>query len=143
MPSAHDLQQYGVLLLRVALGVMFFAHGFVLKFWTIGMDGSARFFAALGFPGWLAYPTTAAETIGGVMLVLGIQTRWVALALLPVVLGALWVHSGNGWLFEAQHGGWEFPLYLVVLCIAQALLGDGAGALSPSCTPFWRSSTRK
>ena len=73
------------------------------------------------------------------MLVLGIQTRWVALALLPVVLGALWVHSGNGWLFEAQHGGWEFPLYLVVLCVAQAMLGAGAGALWPS----WPRGVRK
>ncbi|MGE0563222.1 MAG: DoxX family protein [Pseudolabrys sp.] len=132
MPDGERLQQLGILLLRTALGVMFFAHGFILKFWTIGMEGTVRFFGVLGFPGWLAYPTAVAETVGGVMLVLGIQTRWVALALLPVVLGALWVHSGNGWLFEAKHGGWEFPLYLVVLCIAQAMLGDGAHALSPS-----------
>jgi len=134
MPTADRLHPWGVLLLRVALGVMFFAHGFILKFWTIGMEGSVRFFAALGFPGWFAYPTTLAETVGGVMLVLGIQTRWVSLALLPVALGALWVHSGNGWLFEAPHGGWEFPAYLVVLCIAQAMLGDGVCAL-------WRSYT--
>jgi putative oxidoreductase len=135
MMAADRLQQLGILLLRVALGVMFIAHGFVLKFWIIGPEGSARFFSVLGFPGWLAYPTMATETVGGVMLVLGIQARWVALALTPVVLGALWVHSGNGWLFEATHGGWEFPLYLVVLCVAQAMLGDGACAL-------WRSSTR-
>ena len=133
--SAGRLQQSGILLLRVALGVMFLAHGFILKIWTIGPQGSAQFFAALGFPGWLAYPTMAAETIGGIMLVLGIQTRWVALALTPVVLGAFWVHSGNGWLFEARHGGWEFPLYLVVLCLAQAMLGDGACALSRSWVP--------
>lgn len=132
MPMDDRLQEWGVFLLRVSLGVMFFAHGFILKFWTIGMEGSVAFFAALGFPGWLAYPTTAAETIGGIMLVLGVQARWVALALVTVVLGALWVHSGNGWLFEAPHGGWEFPLYLVVLCVAQGLLGDSACALSRS-----------
>ena len=135
MQNAGRLQQFGILLLRLALGVMFFAHGFILKFWTIGMEGTVRFFAVLGFPGWLAWLTAIAETVGGIMLVLGIQTRWVALALLPVTLGALWVHSGNGWLFESRHGGWEFPLYLVVLCIAQAMLGDGAGALSRSTGP--------
>ena len=54
------------------------------------------------------------------MLILGVQTRWVALALSPILLGAIRVHSGNGWLFASPDGGWEYPLYLFVLCIAQA-----------------------
>jgi hypothetical protein len=45
------------------------------------------------------------------------------------------VHSGNGWLFASPNGGWEYPLYLFVLCIAQAMLGDGAYALSQSWWP--------
>jgi putative oxidoreductase len=63
---------------------------------------------------------------------LGIQTRWVALALSPILIGAIWAHAGNGWLFASTDGGWEYPLYLFVLCIAQAFLGDGAYALAPS-----------
>ena len=64
---------------------------------------------------------------------LGVQARWVALLLSPFLLGALAaVHSANGWVFTAPGGGWEYPAYLFVLCVAQALLGDGAGALWPS-----------
>ena len=51
-------------------------------------------------------------------------------ALLPVLAGALWVHSGNGWVFSSANGGWEYPLYLIVLLAAQVLLGEGAFALS-------------
>jgi putative oxidoreductase len=123
---------YAALLLRVSLGVMFIAHSLVLKGMTFGLAGTAQYFESLGLPAFLAYATFFAELIGGVMLVLGVQSRWVALALLPVLFGAAWVHIGNGWVFSAQGGGWEYPLYLIVLSVAQALLGDGAYALKPS-----------
>jgi putative oxidoreductase len=54
---------------------------------------------AEGFP---AESFPSMEAVGGVLLVLGIQTRAVALALIPVLMGALWVHSGNGWEFSCQ-----------------------------------------
>ncbi len=123
---------YGALLLRVSLGIMYIAHSVMLKWMTFGLAGTAQYFESLGLPAFLAYATFFAELIGGVLLVLGIQSRWVALALLPVLLGAAWVHSGNGWVFSAQGGGWEYPVYLIVLSVAQALLGDGAYSLSPS-----------
>lgn len=56
-------------------------------------------------PNWSAYATTVAAALGGLLLVLGIQTRWVALALAPILAGAIWVHSGNGWLFASTDGG--------------------------------------
>jgi putative oxidoreductase len=92
--------------------------------------GTVQFFESLGLPGWTAYATVLAEAIGGGLLILGVGSRYVALALTPILLGALWVHAGNGWTFSAANGGWEYPLYLIVLSIAQALLGDGAYALS-------------
>ena len=94
--------------------------------------GTAKFFVSIGLPAWLAYATFLAEALGGILLILGIQTRWVALALSPILIGATWAHAGNGWLFASENGGWEYPLYLFVLCIAQAMLGDGAYALAPS-----------
>lgn len=128
-----DLTDYGVTLLRVSLGVMYLAHSVVLKLLTFGLAGTAGYFTSIGLPGWLAYLTFAAEAAGGIMLVLGIQARWVALALIPALAGAIiWAHGANGWVFTAPGGGWEYPLYLIVLSIAQALLGDGRYALSPS-----------
>ena len=116
-------------LLRISLGVMYLTHGLVLKVGTYGMAGTVGFFESIGLPGWTAWATVIAEIVGGVLLLLGIGSRWVALALLPILLGALWVHAGNGWVFSNANGGWEYPLYLIVLSVAQALLGDGAYAL--------------
>ena len=128
----------GVTLLRVSLGTLFLAHSVVLKLLTFTLPGTAAFFESQGLPGWLAYVTFAAEAVGGLALVVGIQARWVALLLSPFLLGALvTVHWANGWVFTAPGGGWEYPAYLFVLCVAQALLGDGAWALSPS-TPLGR-----
>lgn len=131
------LAPYGVLLLRVTLGVMFLAHSLVLKLVMMSLSGNAAFFAAQGFPEWLGYAVFWAEVIGGFALVLGIQARWAALALSPILIGAVWVHSGNGWVFLAENGGWEYPLYLTVATIAQAMLGDGPCALSPSRWPLY------
>jgi putative oxidoreductase len=117
-------------LLRVSLGVMYLTHALVLKVGTFGMAGTVAFFESIGLPGWTAWATVIAEVAGGALLVLGIGSRYVALALSPILLGAIWVHAGNGWVFSAPNGGWEYPLYLLVLSLVQALVGDGAYALS-------------
>lgn len=120
---------YGTALLRISFGVMLFAHGFVLKYMTFGLAGTAGFFESIGFPGWTAYLVFFGETFGGLALILGIGTRWVSLATLPILIGALTVHTGAGWVFSNEGGGWEYPLYLVVLAVAQFLLGAGAFSL--------------
>lgn len=116
-------------ILRVALGVMFLAHSVILKLFIYGLPGTAQFFETIGLPGWLAYVVFFLELTGGILLVLGVQVRWVALVLLPILLGATWAHSSNGWMFGYTNGGWEYPLYLAVLAFVQALLGEGAYAL--------------
>jgi putative oxidoreductase len=118
------------LLLRLSLGTMFIAHA-LLKYFVFTLPGTAEFFESVGLPGFLGYVTVAAELAGGILLILGVRTRVVALALVPVLLGATWVHSGNGWLFTSPNGGWEFPAFWTVTLIVQALLGDGAYALGP------------
>lgn len=121
--------EYGIALLRVSLGVMFIAHSVLLKHVIYTLPGTAQFFESIGLPAFLAYLVFWMEAVGGVMLVLGIGTRWVSLSLVPVLLGATWAHIGNGWVFSSANGGWEYPLYLVVLAGAQALIGSGAFAL--------------
>lgn len=122
--------QYGAAVLRVSLGAMYIAHSLVLKHMTYTLPGTAQFFESLGLPGALAYLTFWAELVGGVLLVAGLASRWVALALLPVLAGAAWVHAGNGWVFSAQNGGWEYPVFLIVVSLVVALLGDGRYALA-------------
>jgi len=130
---------YAALLLRLTLGTMFVAHA-LLKVFVFTLPGTVQFFESLGLPAALAYVTVAAELVGGVLLILGIGSRWVAVALIPFLLGAAWVHLGNGWLFSAPKGGWEYPVFLVIAAVVQALLGDGAFALGNRFAP--RPATR-
>ena len=128
LTKASPTQEYGAVLLRVSLGIMYLAHAH-LKIYTFTLPGTAEFFATVGFAPWLAYPVTVAEIGAGILLIAGVQTRWVALAMIPVLLGAAFTHWGNGWVFTATGGGWEYPVFLVAASLAQAMLGDGAYAL--------------
>lgn len=124
----RSTNDYAATVLRLALGTMFVAHG-LWKVLTLGMATTASFFASQGFPEWTAYPVVAAEIGGGVLLILGVQTRYVALLMLPILIGALKVHLPNGFVFSYPNGGWEYPAFLIVATGVQALLGDGAYAL--------------
>lgn len=120
---------YAILVLRVSLGLLFIAHG-CLKVFTFTLPGTAQFFESVGLPGWMATPVAFAEIVGGLLLMGGIYTRWVALGLFPVLLVATFkVHGANGWLFTNKDGGWEFPAFFMVACLVQFLLGDGAYAI--------------
>ena len=115
-------------LLRVSLGVMYFTHSVVLKLFTYGLAGTAGYFASIGLPAGLAYVVFAAEAVGGVLLLANIASGWVSLALLPILGGALWAHVGNGWVFSNAGGGWEYPLFLMVVSLVVALQAFAARA---------------
>ena len=121
---------YAALVLRLSLGIMFVMHAY-LKLAVFTMDGTVQFFESLGYPAFLAYLTVVAELGGGALLILGVYSRYVAAALVPILLGALMVHVGNGWVFSAEGGGYEYPLFLVAASATLVLLGDGAYALKP------------
>lgn len=129
IPTSTNLAAF---LLRIALGAMFLAHSLILKLFVFTLPGTAQFFTSIGLPGWSAHVVFVLEAIGGVLLVLGVQVRWVSLILLPILLGATWAHAGNGWMFGYPNGGWEYPLYLALLALVQVLLGEGAFALQRS-----------
>ncbi|MBT2785796.1 MULTISPECIES: DoxX family protein [unclassified Halomonas] len=125
-----SLQTHAISLLRIALGVMTLSHG-LLKVFVFTLPGTVGYFESLGLPGFLAYLTIAAEVGGGIALLLGVYTRRVSLALVPVLLGAALVHFGNGWMFSNPGGGWEFPVFWAIALIVQAGLGSGRWVLSP------------
>ena len=121
-------QQSAANLLRISLGLMFLAHSVVLKLFTYGLAGTAGYFASIGLPAGLAYVVFAAEAVGGVLLLANVATGWVALALVPILSGAFWAHSGNGWVFSNTGGGWEYPLCLIIVSVVVALQAFAAQA---------------
>ncbi len=118
--------EIAALVLRVSMGVLFLAHAW-LKIAVFTPAGTAEFFASLGFPGVLAYVVIAAELLGGLALIAGVGTRFVSLALVPVLLGSIYApHGAAGFFFSNAGGGWEFPAFWAIALVVQALLGDGA-----------------
>ncbi|MEO8187957.1 MAG: DoxX family protein [Burkholderiaceae bacterium] len=126
---------WAALILRVALGTLFLAHG-LLKLLVFKPAGAYGYFKSLGLPGALAYITMTAELAGGTALIIGFMPRYVALLLIPLILGTIVaVHGKNGWIFSNKDGGWEFPAFWALALFVQFLLGDGAWALIAS--PRW------
>ncbi|MFG1410419.1 MAG: hypothetical protein B7Y12_21275 [Rhizobiales bacterium 24-66-13] len=122
---------YGLFLLRVALGAMWVSHA-LIKYFVFTVPGFAGYLANVGMPGFLAVPVIGVELIGGLLIIAGVYARPVALLLIPVMLGALSVHVGNGFLFSSAGGGWEYPAFLVIVSVVVALAGEGAFALQRS-----------
>ena len=120
---------YAAIVLRIALGTMYLAHG-LLKLLVFTPEGTAGFFSSLGLPGFFGPLTMGVEIIGGIALILGIYTRWVAVSLIPVLLGAwILVHGANGWGYASEGGGWEYIAFLIAASVAQFFLGNGSFAL--------------
>ena len=125
------VQPWGATLLRLALGTMWVTHA-LLKIIVFTLPGAAQFFSSVGLPGFMVYPVVAMELAGGIALLLGFYGRQASLLLAPILLVAAWVHFPNGWVFTNAHGGWEYPVFLLVASLCQWLLGDGKWALRRS-----------
>lgn len=123
---------YAALLLRVSLAILFFAHA-GLKFFVFTPAGTAKFFESVGVSGWMAYVTITWEFLGAIALLVGFKPRLAALALIPVLLGAIFtVHGAAGFWFTNANGGWEYPAFWIVGLISLALIGDGPYHLKSS-----------
>jgi putative oxidoreductase len=118
------LQPLGLLVLRLVLGAVMVGHGYGKVFG--GLHKHVELVASLGMPGWLAYLSTAAEFLGGILLIVGLFTRVAALAVcIDMVVAILKVHLHNGLLGQ---NGYQFPLALAA--IAFALIFSGPGPIS-------------
>jgi len=108
------------------------AYGFsmpaLMKFENI--DGTVKWFASIGipFPLLSAYLVTGLETMGIVLLVLGLFTRWISLLLSFVMLGAIvFVHGHHG--FSVAGNGFEIPLYYLIFLLLFVSYGPGRYSL--------------
>jgi len=129
MIDAHTAP-YGALLLRVVSGALFIAHALV-KLLVFTLPGTAKYFGAIGFPGWLAYVAFALELVGGALLIIGLCVRPVAALLGIELLVIASVHWPNGWVFTSKGGGWEYPVLWAAAMFALALIGSGARSIGP------------
>lgn len=118
------MQPLGLLVLRLVLGAIMIAHGYTKVFG--GMHHFVDTVRSLHLPGWLAYLSAASEFGGGILLIAGFLTRFVALCVCIDMLVAIFgVHWKNG--FTGQ-GNYQFPLTLAA--IAFSLIFTGAGPIS-------------
>lgn len=114
----------GLLLLRIALGVVFVMHGWQ-KLAIYGVSGVAAGFGQLGFPAPMANAVliTAVELIGGVLLLAGLGTRLVGAALaFAMLVATLTVHAAAGFFLPS---GYEFTLTLMLVSLALTQTGAG------------------
>ena len=118
------MQPLGLLVLRIALGAVMIAHGYQKVFG--GMQHFQQMLHGLGIPAWMAYLSAAAEFGGGILVVVGLLTRFAAFAILIDMLVAITkVHLHHG-LVGAM--GFEFPMGMAA--IAFSLIFTGAGPIS-------------
>ncbi len=119
---------YGILLLRIAVGMTMAGHGLQkLLGWFDGPGpkGTEQMFRKLGFPAaaGMAILAAAAET-GGLLFAVGLVTPLAALGIAIVMLNAIGtVHWKNG--FWNSAGGYEFPLVILACAVAVATTGPG------------------
>lgn len=122
-----------ILILRLALGIMFVAHGLQKAFGLFGgpgIGGFSEMLSGLGFqPSILwAYIAAYAELIGGLLVVIGFLTRGAAsILLILIIVAAVKVHLGRG--FFLSRGGFEYTFIIASVCIALMLLGPGKFSL--------------
>ena len=124
MINKSNMQSIGISLLRIHFGIILLAHGW-LKVYVFTVGGTVGYFASIGLPSIVAYSVIFGELLGGVALILGIQTRLAAFLTVPIVFGAAIMNIGNGWLHSASGGGWEYAASLTVIAISLAITGSG------------------
>ena len=124
MQNEANIHSIGVSLLRIHFGIILLAHGW-LKVYVFSIAGTVGYFASIGLPPIIAYLVIFGELVGGLALILGIQTRLAAALAVPIVFGAAVMNGGNGWLHSASGGGWEYAASLTVIAVSLAIMGSG------------------
>jgi putative oxidoreductase len=128
MSNGTDLlRSWGITLLRVTVGAVFVAHG-GQKFFQ-GFENVAEFLNGLGIP----QPTaaaillTAVEFFGGLAMILGILTRYVAIMLaFDMAVAIVMYHWRNGFFMP---NGIEYPIVMLVANLTLILAGGGEAEL--------------
>ena len=121
------LSPLGLLALRVVVGVIMVAHGFPKVENSQQLQAHVGFVHSLGFPAFMGYVSAFTELIGGALLILGLLTRFAAIAVaINMFVAFYYVHFSHG---MKGPQGYEFSLLLMVSAFALVTLGPGPLAL--------------
>lgn len=140
--SATD---WALFVLRLALGVIFFAHGAQKVFGWFGghgLAGTVSGFGQMGIPAPLAYLAAFTELLGGLGMIFGVLSRLSGLGLaIIMVVAALKVHLPNGFFLNGPSGsGFEYNLALFAMALAVLLAGPGRLAVADWEARFLRKN---
>ncbi|MCC6484583.1 MAG: DoxX family protein [Armatimonadetes bacterium] len=135
--SSHTARDVGYLIIRLVLGIVFFAHGSQKLLGLFGGEGPAAFVQQAGVPAVLAWVAMFAEFFGSFGLISGVLPRLSALGILVVmVVAVLRVHLRNGffmnWGGKAPGEGFEYHILVMAMCLLIVLSGPGRFALMPN-----------
>lgn len=118
------LQPLALLALRVVIGIIMIAHGYPK---IVGFSHVQDMVRHIGFPGWMAYPLAGTEFFGGILMILGLFTRVVGVAMMTDMCVAIWkVHWHKG---LTGPGAVEFPLCMAVIAFSLIFFGGGPIAI--------------
>jgi len=132
-------KDWGTFILRITIGIIFIMHGYQ-KFFVWGIGGVAQGFGKMGlpFPEVNAYLAASAEFLGGILLLIGLFTRYAAIPIaFTMVVAFLSVHMKGGFFLPS---GFEYVFALFAASIA--LLFHGSGPLALDNVLFHRSANR-
>ena len=119
-----------LLILRAALGMMIFVHGYNKAFRGGKLAGTGRWFESMGMRPGKVHATLAAGTeMGvGVLLVVGLLTQLAAAGLIALMVVAFWtVHRDKGFMITGE--GWEYVALIATMSMVAAILGPGLMSL--------------
>lgn len=111
----------GILFVRLAVGIVFIYAGWMK---VSNMPQVLEGFASIGIPAFLTYIVAYSEFIGGILMILGLFTRYAGAILAIIMVVAIWkVHLVNG--FSLAVNGYEYVLVLLLLSLAMVTFGAG------------------
>ncbi|ASS75356.1 hypothetical protein CIG75_10370 [Tumebacillus algifaecis] len=110
-------------ILRVVLGLTFMLHGWQKM--QMGLGNVGGYFNSLGLPSWLAYVVGNLELFGGLLLIVGLLTRYISMAFSALMLGAIiFAKSSNGFFGTESLPGYEIDLVLLAITAFFAISGS-------------------
>lgn len=122
---------------RLAAGIILFPHGaqkLLGIFGGYGFSATMQYFASLHIPWIIGLIVILVESIGALLLILGLGSRiWSALIIVLMIGILLLVHAENGffmnWFGNHKGEGYEFDLLMIGLALATLINGSGRYSL--------------